>query len=175
MEKRNLLLLFQISVHQQCYEKLAMWGSAVEKEEILSTHRSEGDTEIGQRILVSLHERIACSLPSRKHCRAHWASMIMGLWESLLWSNKCEWGGSMQQLLALNLFSADGESVCPSQAQAVQLPGGANRGQSCWRQDFAAARLSAQLGEPTSVTAVNGNIISMAWKREDHWHGWCAA
>lgn len=97
MEKRNLLLLFQISVHQQCYEKLAMWGSAVEKEEILSTHRSEGDTEIGQRILVSLHERIACSLPSRKLCRAHWPA----------WS----WGYGR---VCYDLISVNGEGACGS-------------------------------------------------------------
>lgn len=42
----------------------------------------------------------------------------------------------MQQLLALNLFSGDGESVCLSQAQAAQLPGGADREQSLLEAGF---------------------------------------
>lgn len=66
MGKRNLPLPFQISKHQQCHEKTAIGGSAGEKEENLPTQRSEGDTEIGQSLLVSLHGHTAATLSSRK-------------------------------------------------------------------------------------------------------------
>lgn len=123
MAKRDLPLLFQISTHQRCCEKTAIWGSAGEKEETFPTHRSGSAKKSAY-----WYSSMDICYGADRHCRAG----------GLLWSWALgEPGTSLQVGARMEHASAPGSKaafrgwrICLSQAQAAQLPREANREQN---------------------------------------------